>query len=516
MDAGSHGERNGRPAARASGLFEQLGIAATKAPPGSSAIVDPRDRLSYSELLRAASEFADDLVNAGVQPGDRVALILANRTDFLIAAFGIWKRGAIVLPLSPQLVEAELRGYLLDGSVRALATAVQRRPLVEALRRSGISIAHALLSLGDVGRGWIDDVAGELDRDAHSCGMSQVQIDGAWPAVTQYSTGSTGQPKRITRTHAQLIGESLSVADTLALTPEDRILGAAPFFHSYGLLVAALTTLLSGATLYPVESFVPSRVARLIESERVTGLPAVPTMFQLLCELNPPHDLSSLRYALSAGSKLADKTAESFQERFGLRIRQLYGSTETGVICIADENEPPGEASSVGYPIAGVSVAVVDDHGRDLPAEHVGLVQVSSQFSASDYDNPVSNSESYFVAGHFFPGDLGKLCGAGRLLLCGRRRGFINVNGLKVDPAEVESVILQLPGVTEAVVLGIADAISGEAVKAVLVSSDGCSAELIRAHCAKHLAVFKCPRIIEFRTELPRNSLGKLLKQALV
>jgi long-chain acyl-CoA synthetase len=281
-------------------------------------------------------------------------------------------------------------------------------------------------------------------------------------------------------------------------------------------VVSALATLLSGGTLYLLDSYLPSGAAGLIERERLTGFPGVPFMFQLLNERSDRHDLASLRFVLSAGSPLPLATARSFEASRGVRVHQLYGSTETGVVSTTAADVEPDEMTSVGLPIPGVSVRIVDDSGSALPAGETGLVEVTSRFAASAYDREVPHSESYFRAEGFFPGDTGRLSRRGTLTLCGRRRGFINVNGYKVDPAEVEAVLLQLPGVVDAAVVALDDVCSSEKVKAVLVASPDVSSTIVRAHCARHLAPFKCPKDIVFCSELPKSPLGKLLRKYLM
>jgi len=493
-------------------LFQQL--ASTARSDRRVALAEGNSQLTYDGLLELSSKFCDLLAAAGVQRGDRVAVLLDNHSQFLVAAFGIWKRGAVLLPLNPQLRKAEILTYLSDSSACAIATSSRDSSAVGSIREEASAAGYIAFLLSEKNR-WAFEHPPNVAAAGRPGGFRQTLLDPNSPALTQYSTGSTGVPKRITRTHQQLLGEALSVAQLLHLTPADRILGAAPFFHSYGLMVCALTTLLSGSTLYPVASFVPRRAADLIARERLTGFPGVPFMFQLLCDLQSGHDLSSLRFALSAGASLPSSTADSFEAAYGLRIRQLYGSTETGVIAVSGVYEDIADQGSVGLPIPGVSVAIVDDTGRPLPVGHEGLVRICSEFAARDYEHRICGGDSYFTADGFCPGDRGRLSESGELTLCGRHRRFINVSGYKVDPGEVEAVLLEHPEIAEAVVLGIDAGAKGETVKAVIVSSS-LSQQAVRAYCADHLAPFKCPQVIEFRGELPKSTMGKVLRKYLM
>lgn len=495
-------------------LYRQLARAALHAGSDHIAIINGRRRLSYSALLAASDRLSDLLIDADVQAGEPVAVLMDNVPEYLVAAFGIWRRGAILLPLSSQLREQEIKQSLSNSGARAVLTGINKRMMMESLRHSGVPINHMWL-FDETNDHWMYDRVCEVALSARAANRSNSFIEPSPPAVTQFSTGSTGIPKRVTRSHSQLVGEAMAVAQLLSIQPEDRILGVAPLFHSYGLVVSALVTLLSGATLYLFETFLPSRVAYAIERERITGLPGVPFMFALLCDLDASHDFSSLRFALSAGAPLPRATAARIWALYGVAVQPLYGSTETGVISLSAARLED-EGTSVGLPIPGVSVSIVDDTGHELPTGEVGQVRVRSSFAPMTYDTEYSHSESHFLQEYFFPGDQGKLLPDGQLTLCGRQRRFINVRGLKVDPVEVEVILLQLPNIVEAVVFGVRDVCSGEKVKAVLVTPHSLSHEAVRQHCARHLAPFKCPSIIEIRDGLPRNSLGKVLLKNLM
>lgn len=498
-------------------LFEEL-LATGSVAGNQVAVVDGEARLTYLDLVQAADEFCQDLEAAGVRLGDRVAVILGNQREFLIAAFGIWKRGAVLLPLNPQLREAEIGACLLDSSTRTLVTAFQSERLLRSLRGNDVGIDHAWLWSPDL-CGWKYEGVADAGGAAPVAGPVETcpaSAGARLPAVSQYSTGSTGRPKRVTRTHGQLLGEVRSVASVIGMRPAERVLGAAPYFHSYGLVVSGLLTLLSGGTLYVVDTFFPGRVARLIERESMSGLPLVPPMFQLLVDCKQTCNFSSLRFCLSAGAPLPAATAARFAGRFGKTIRHLYGSTETGVISISDDRPAGDDAASVGPPIPGVSVEVVDETQRPLAPGEDGLIRIRSGFAATRYDGNDSGADSYFIEQAFVPGDNGRLDVNGGLHLSGRRRSFVNTNGYKVDPAEVERVLLELPGVTEAIVVGVTDGSADEQVKAILIAPSGTSQQAVREHCLERLAPFKCPRIIEFRSELPRNPLGKVLRKYLL
>ena len=497
-------------------LYQHLAAVASADCGSRVAISNATSSMTYEGLIELAGRFCSELESAGVRPFDPVAVILRNSRQFLVAMFGMWKLGAVPVPLNPQLQEAELRKYAKDSGFRAVVTAARNSQLPLQMQANGAGIDHVWLCPSEADS-WIyrgpacaKSIAAEI-RLAHTGAIKPDH-----PAITQYSTGSTGTPRRIMRTHRQLLGEFHSVSGVLKVTPADRILGVAPFFHSHGLMNAAMLALLSGAALYPVDTFFPRDVARMIEREALTGFAGVPFMFQLLSDLQERYDFSSLRFALSAGASLPQSTARDFQKKYSIRIRQLYGSTETGVICIHCADDVSRDPNCVGSPIPGVRVRIVDDSCQPVPHGRTGMLQIVSPFAAIQYDDAAQTRESYFTDCSFLPGDLGELSGDGLLTLRGRRRGFINVSGNKVDPAEVEAALLGIPGIVEAAVLGVPDPPADEKIKAVLVAAAGVSQSMLRLECVTRLPEFKRPKVIEFRHELPRSPLGKVLRKCLL
>ena len=460
------------------------------------------------------AEFARELRSAGIGSGDAVAVLLGNGVEFLIAAFGIWRVGAVLAPLNPQLRMFEVVRCL--GGIHARALVAEARS--DSISSSATQECDFLdtIWLCSVDKWpWLRSDNSHSNRGLNGESSANPIVLADAPAITQYTTGSCGIPKRITRTHAQLLAEVDSISTVFNVTSNDRVLGVAPFYHSYGLMNSALLALFSGATLYSMPHFFPSDAARIIENERITILPAVPLMLHLLAELRYPFYFKNLRCVVSAGATLSIETAKAFHQKYGVRIRQLYGTSESGVVCVQAEDQRL-EFGNVGRPIPGVSVKIVDQSGNCLGSGIEGRIQIQSLFSATQYDNSASIGESYFENEHFYPGDLGELAVSGELSLRGRDRTFINVAGRKVDPAEVERTLQELPEIAEVVVLGIPDGAAGERIKAVIVTSGSISISDVRSHCVRRLAEFKVPKTIEVRNEIPRNSLGKILRMHLL
>jgi long-chain acyl-CoA synthetase len=502
------------PHGSAATLFGRLEAVCARAP-NKVAIARGDTTLTYEALVSRARALSAELAGAGVQPLDRVAVILPNGPEFAIAAYAIWQLGATVLPLHVRFQEEEIQRYVLDCGVRTIITTQRLQTVVESMQRKAVGIEHAWLCTTE-DSAWRYVGGAQTQPTRPPLHRAPLHVEPSSAALTQYSTGSTGFPKRVTRTHQQLLGEFDAIAEVMGITERDRILGVAPFFHNYGLMNVLLCGTLSGAAIHTMDDFFARDAARLVEAAKITGFPGVPFMHQLLADLRGAADLSNLRYVLSAGAPLSAATADAFKAAFGVSIRQLYGSTETGVISIEAASASENLEPSVGYPIPGVSVRIVDENGRDVPGGAEGQVAVASKYAASTYENVEGRGESHFTDGRFFPGDIGSLGADGRLTLSGRKRQFINVAGNKVDPVEVESVLREMPMVREVVVVGVPDGAAGEKLKAVMVTSSAVTRKEVLDHCSAKLADFKRPRVIEFRTEIPKSPLGKILRKYLI
>jgi long-chain acyl-CoA synthetase len=281
-------------------------------------------------------------------------------------------------------------------------------------------------------------------------------------------------------------------------------------FHAYGLGCCFLAALRSGASLVVADPRTPLTLARegvleLIERERVTVFPSVPFVFRLLAESDRAADLSSVRLCFSAGNALPRSTFDAFDRAFDVPIRQLYGLTETGTVTVNLDEDADATAASVGRPLAGLGIDVLDDDGRELEPGRIGDIAIRSPAMTRRYGD------------RFATGDRGRLDDDGRLFITGRRKLLIDVRGDKVDPIEVEDVLAVHPKVREVVVVGVPSAIEGEErIKAVVVGEDGCGERELIRFCRERLANYKVHELVEFRDEIPRSSLGKVLRKYLV
>ncbi len=455
--------------------------------PDRPSLVCNARRLTYGELAERVERLAAGLATRGIAPGDAVALA-GGGVDFALGFLAIGRAGAVAVPLNPALKPAEREFCLREARVRAV--------LGDAL-----TLADAFAA-------------------GRRAPAPELPAPGA-DAVVQYSAGATGRPKRVPRTHAELVAEADAFVAATSLTPADTILCALPLFHTYGLGCCLLAALAARAALLFIEDPRPlaldtARVLGLLE--RSTVFPAVPFQLRTLAEAPGGADLSGLRLCFSAANALPRTTFDAFERSFGVPPRQLYGCTEAGVVTVNMDPDPYATAGSVGTPLAGVELAVVDRDGAPVDAGRHGEVTIRSAAMTRGYAGVTAavNDEA-FPGGAFLTGDRGRVDQAGRLFLTGRRKRLIDVKGDKVDPLEVEDVLAVHPRVGDVVVVGAPSGVEGEElVKAVVVAEGRCGERELIRFCRERLADYKAPRIVEFRDAIPRSSHGEVLRKYLV
>jgi long-chain acyl-CoA synthetase len=494
----------------------QLLYAQADAEPDRTAVVYRDERLTLAELVERIERLADGLAKHGIGPGDAVGLVLRDDPWFVAAFHAIAALGAKVVPANPAFKQAELDFWFRSTGVRAVISDERTAGVCERIV-AGFDSPVQVIGSG-AGHGQSVTLAGLVEEG--SAGRLEARSPEE-PLVGQFSSGSTGRPKRLDRTHGQCIAEAESYL-ALGLSAEDKILAAVPLFHTWGMGACIFGAAVSGATLVVLEDPHPfllkrHRALELIENEAITVFPGVPFNYRLMADSPADANLSSLRLCFTAGMAMPRETFEAFGERFGVLVRQLYGSTETGMIAANLSDDPVTTFESVGTPVKGVTLEIVDDDGNAVPEGEVGEVTVASPSSTAGYgDLPELNAVA-FRDGRFFTGDLGRIDENGMLYIEGRKKLLIETGGFKVDPIEVEAVINAHPGVSESVVVGVDTEVAGEQrVKAVVILDGECEERELIAFCRERLANFKVPQSVKFRDEIPKSPLGKVLRKYLV
>jgi long-chain acyl-CoA synthetase len=500
-------------------------------------VLGPRGALSATEVSKLVDGLAGALAASGVAAGDRVALHLQNDPQFVVGLLAAWRLGATAVPCSPMLRERELAAQLRDA---APATLIELDELYQDVG-AAVAAAAGVRTVITTGRDELYDpvpTATATTAPAGSAGRPLREIaersDSATPsaypapddiAVLTYTSGTTGPPKGAMNTHANIAQASRIYRDCLEIGRDDVILGIAPLYHVTGLTAHIGLSLATGAPLILAHRFDPAETCRLIERYRATVTVAAITAYVAIAnhEAARVHDLSSLRLAYSGGAPIAPATVRDIRARTGLRIRPVYGLTETTGPChlCPRESDPPIDADSgamaVGLPTPETQARIVGEHGRSLPPGEVGEVAIRGAQVVGGYWRRPEETAHALPDGELLTGDVGLIDEDGWLYLVDRRKDLIIASGFKVWPREVEDVLYEHPAVREAAVVGAADSYRGETVWAYVSLKPGSEAsedELI-AHCRDRLAAYKYPRAVRILAELPKTHSGKILRRDL-
>ncbi len=503
-------------------MLERMLIETVKEFPEKTAFVYDGLRTSYKELYNKVIGLSEGLSSIGIHRSDCIALILPNCPEFVISFFATAKLNAIFLPLNPSFKEDEISYYISDSNTSAIITDLKRADICRNVI-SRLDKEIKLIVINDIDSSSIDfhDLIVKRTDDYEKAVPYEGDI------LYQYSSGSTGRPKRVCRTQKNLLYEGKNFTTTAKITAFDNILCIVPLFHAHGLGNCLLASACTGATLIFLEELVQNksplevpfvfrcpRVLELIQTEKVTILPGVPYIFRALAEI-PKIDLPTVRLCFSAGNFLAKNTFDKFTHKFGIPVRQLYGCTEAGSVSI-NLDGPEITYDSVGLPVKNVEVKIMDGQGKEESCGLIGEIVIKSQALTSGYCNMPELNREAFKDSYFFTGDLGKKDKDGRLYIIGRKKIFIDTGGHKVDPLEIEDVIITHPKVREAVIVGTKGPDAGEIIKAVIVLKDKCKEDELLSYCKDKLAGFKIPKVIEFREEIPKSPLGKILRKDLI
>jgi len=475
---------------------------------------------TYRELDEQSGRFAAGLREAGLNPGDVVALQLPNLPLFLTAYFGTLKAGMVLLPLNPLLMAPELEYHLRDSSATMLVGFEgMHAEAGKACERLGIP-----LYLAGTGGGPLPDdtrpVSALFSGSAlDPPGRDVVPGSPEDTAVLVYTSGTTGKPKGAELTHFQLYMNCTIVGQLFGARDTDVTLAVLPFFHVFGLSSIINVTVRYGSCLSIVPRFQPAMVLDVIERDRCTVIGGVPTMLHSLAQQDiTGRDLSALRVAVSGGASLPEDVLRTFEGKYGIEVLEGYGMSETASTCSFNR---PGDRRvlSIGKPVWGVTMRVSDAADRPLPPgrEHVGEILIRGHNVMKGYLRRPEATAEAIRGGWLHTGDLGYMDEDGFYYIVDRAKDLVIRGGYNVYPREIEEVLWAHPDILEAAVIGKPDERLGEEVVAVVALRPGSelSADELIAYCRERLAAYKYPREIRFVAELPKGPTGKVLKPAL-
>jgi long-chain acyl-CoA synthetase len=499
-------------------LLEQ---SAARNPMKVAAILDDY-KLRYAEINGAANKIANALVAMGVQPGDKVAIMLPNTPHFPICYYGILKAGATVVPLNVLFKQNEVQYHLEDSDAVALiAFEGFIGEAAEGFRKAqtcrNLVVVQAPGSTNPLPDG--AQSFNQLLAD-NPATFEIVATNPDDTAVILYTSGTTGRPKGAELSHVNMFLNAMVSADKLlGITSEDILLATLPLFHSFGQTCVMNVTMYLGATMTMLPRFDPVKAMEIIQRDKVTLFAGVPTMYFYL--LNHPaagdYDLGSLKRCVSGGSAMPVEVMHAFNKKHNVQIMEGYGLSETSPVASFNHLDRPAKPGSVGTPIWGVQMGIFDPEGKPLPVGELGEIAIRGHNVMKGYYKRPEATAEVIRNGWFRSGDLGKMDEDGFFFILDRVKDMIIRGGFNVYPREIEEYLYAHPAVAEAAVIGIPDPALGEEIKAVVACKPGqsVSEQELMEYLKERLAAYKYPRSIEFRDSLPKTATGKILKREL-
>lgn len=482
---------------------------AAAAAPVEEALVAGDRRMTFAELDAAASTLAAGLHALGVERGDRVALLLPNGVDACIAIYGALRAGAAFVPLNPTIKADKLAYVLRDCEATAVLTNDALAPLAQQAREQAPSVRHVL----------------HANEPAIGSALPAPPVSVDLAAIV-YTSGSTGRPKGVTLTHANMTFAAGSIVEYLGMRAEDRVLCVIPLSFDYGLYQLLMCVRVRATLVLELGFAFPGRVLELLAAERITGLPAVPTVFQVLTAAlgGAAPELPRLRFLTNTAAALAPASIEALRAAFPqARLHSMYGLTECKRVSHLPPEQLDARPESVGIPIPGTEAWIEDDAGTRLPPGEVGELVVRGAHVMQGYWNDPTATAERLRPGRWpwervlATGDLFREDEDGYLYFVGRRDDILKSRGEKVAPREVEAVLHAADGVHAAAVVGAPDPLLGQAIVAYVVPHDDAALTptALRRHCALHLEDYMVPTRVELRETLPTTPNGKVDRRAL-
>lgn len=484
-------------------IFDRLlEVAATA--PRTSGLRMGEDFFSYADLVHRIERLAAGFANRGIGRGDVVALLIPNSPDIFAVSHALFAIGAIAMPLGLTATRAELAALAGKTGLSAVVAAPAYRAPAEALI-ADVSPAVPLFVASDL-------------ASIEAAPMQRPVLPGATPALYLFSSGSTGLPKVVPHTHAEILADGSRTSGAWDLRPDDVVLNILPPNFAMGFLMGVIDTVSRGATTFYWSDPLPLALSRrkLLEAmaaQRVTLIGLVPAMYDIIAGQSGDFELK-LRIAFSGGAALKRSTFDAVKARFGITLRQAYGSTEAIMVSHNDDPDPELSWGTVGRPAGDAKVRIAPmDTGL---GDDVGELLIRSSSLMQGYlDDPAANAQA-FDDGWFRSGDLASLDEDGRITIRGRSKLLIEVSGYKIDPIEVEDALAAHPAVAELAVLGVPDARNGNKLRAYVVRKDKVSEDEIVRYARTRLSSQKVPTEIAFLDALPRSPTGKLLRAKLL
>jgi long-chain acyl-CoA synthetase len=462
--------------------------------------------LPYSVLDQAVSRAAGLLESEGIEPGDRVGVMLPNVPYFPFVFYGAMRIGATVVPMNPLLKRREIAFHLEDSGAKLLLAwhgfAEAAEPGAQDAGADCLIVAPGKFEERLGGADPVEDVADREDDDT---------------GVILYTSGTTGTPKGAELTHGNLRAATQISRDLVDAGPETVSFGALPLFHVFGLTCGLNTSVLAGGCLTLLPRFDAGKALEIIQRDAVTTFLGVPTMYAALLHHDDraDFDASSLELCVSGGAAMPVEVLRGFEEAFDCKVLEGYGLSETCAIGSFNQPDRERRAGSIGFPVPGVEMKLVDDDGEEVPQGEVGEILIRGPVVMRSYWGREDATRDTLDDGWLKTGDMARVDDDGYFFIVDRKKELIIRGGFNVYPREIEEVFYEHPAVREAAVLGVPDDSLGEEIGAAVALKDGedVTEDDIRAFVKENVAAYKYPRRVWFVDELPKGPTGKILKR---
>ena len=468
------------------------------------------NKFSFQEVDKLASVFASELILRGMKPRDHVALLSHNNPLYIAAYFGIIRGGGIVLPLNNLLIHEEIDFILKDANVRMCLYDADCSGTVQQLNKFAGRLFFSLSEIASsIPSGAVSDIARHTADDV---------------ATILYTSGTTGRPKGALLTHRNILSNALAAVSVIQVTQKDRFVVFLPLFHSFTYTVCVIIPLVTGARLSLLPTVRPfSRVVKSLIVDRITLFVAIPTVYKILAEKDMPWIvklLLKLRLCVSGAAPLPVRVIHEFEKAFKVPLVEGYGLTEASpVVSINPLDRSRRRPGTVGLPIPGIEVKVVDDAGLPLPSGTPGELIVKGPNVMQGYLNKPDDTAKTLKDGWLYTGDVATLEESGHIRIIDRKKDMIIIDGLNVYPYEVEEVLARHPSVQDCSMIGVPHELEEgkELAMMYVVLREGqkVTPRALREYLSQHVAHYKIPRRFIFEEDLPRTATGKIMKKEL-
>jgi long-chain acyl-CoA synthetase len=501
-------------------------ISASRAFPQRKAIIFGRKKFTYQDLYKKSSGVACGLKENGIKKGERVALLLDNSPEFVFSYFGALMAGAIVVPINHMFKRDEIKYILEDSESSCLITSSVYTETAQELNVIVDSLKYVFYTNQEAPNA-LSLVPYLAGRNITTSSWAESGLQRNDTAVFLYTSGTTGHPKAAMLTHDNLLANAASASRLINVNPKDTFICFLPLFHSFAATVCMIMPLYKGSRVVILKSPRPiKKLLRSIRKNRITIFVGIPSIYSILKDIKLPKFLprfllrlfNPIRLAISGAAALPVKVFLSFEKKYGIPLLEGYGLTEASPVVSLNPLRGRRKGGSIGLPLPDVSVKIIDDKDRQLGAEEVGELCVKGPNVMQGYFKKDKETQETLKNSWLLTGDMAKIDSDGYITIMGRKKEMVNVRGLNVYPREIEEVLYQNPNIKEAAVIGIPDPHKGEAPKGFVVLKAGAdlTEHEIILYLRQHLALYKVPKQIEIRNDLPKNASGKILKRLLM